>query len=708
MVVPVICFGEANGSITITGSGGTAPYTYTLNPGSVINPSGIFTDLTAGTYTVTIDDANGCTAYTTPGLIIVEPAPLVVDSTESVNISCFGASDGQISIFASGGFTPYTYSIDNGVTFDSLIVHTGLPPSVYHTFIKDSAGCLIPGDTITLTQPPEIIISNESVTDIYTCYGDTTGSLNVIASGGSGLLLYSTDGINWQGTGTFLNLPGGDYQVSVMDVIGCSVKSNILTISQPDEIIAGITIVHSFNGEPGSIHISATGGTGTLEYSINGSSGPYQTDTAFFGLWPGDHYIAVRDENGCLFEETVTLNAIPPLEVDVSYNSILCNGDLTGSIHLISVNGTGIVEYSIDDSSTFQTNGMYENLPAGDYIIFVRDEDRRIFKDTVSIIQPDTILVTSVIIPATCNRYFFDGSITLDLSGGTPGYTYLWSDGSSTEDLTDLEAGFYSVVITDAYNCIYQGIYEVPANTTIIANAGNDTSVCLDEQVILNGSGGVNYFWQPVTGLSNPVIANPVATVSGDITYILTVTEPGGCYDRDSITLGVHPLQGIDAGMNDTVAIGQTIQLNASGGSFDFYSWMPEEGLNDPTIQSPTLTVSEDRIYYVTGTTEYGCKETDSVIITLPSNLFIYSGFTPNGDGINDEWDIDFAEYYPNITVEVYNRWGGQVFHSKGYTSDKRWDGKYKGNDVSTGTYYYVVNLNDGSKPITGHVTIVR
>jgi gliding motility-associated-like protein len=567
---------------------------------------------------------------------------------------------------------------------------------------------LIPGDTIILTQPPEIVIDNESVTDIFTCYGDTTGSLNVSASGGTGSLLYSIDGINWQGSGTFLNLPGGDYQVSVVDNIGCSVSGNNLTINQPDEIIADVTLVHSFNGEPGSIHISATGGTGNLEYSIYGSSGPYQVDTAFNGLWPGDYYIAVRDENGCLYEETVTLEAIPPLEIDVSYNSILCNGDLTGSIHLISVNGTGVVEYSIDDSSTFQTDGMYENLPAGEYMIFVKDEDKRIFKDTVTIVQPETILVTPVIVPATCNRNTYDGSIQLNVSGGTPGYIYQWSNDSSSRDISDLEAGSYSVVITDANNCIYQETFEVDANTTINANAGSDTSVCSGEQVILNGTGGVNYFWQPEAGLSNPVIANPVATVTDEITYVLIATEPGGCYDRDTITLGVHPTPAIDAGSDTTIAAGQTIQLSATGGPFASYSWMPQEGLDDPSASSPILTVTEDMIYYVTGTTEFGCQETDSVIITTASDLVIYTGFTPNGDGINDYWDIDNVIFYPNITVEVYNRWGGQVFSSRGYTSEKRWDGTYKGKDVSIGTYYYVINLNDGSKPITGHVTIIR
>jgi len=167
-------------------------------------------------------------------------------------------------------------------------------------------------------------------------------------------------------------------------------------------------------------------------------------------------------------------------------------------------------------------------------------------------------------------------------------------------------------------------------------------------------------------------------------------------------------LLGIDAGNDTTVATGQTIQLNVSGGPFETYSWVPQEGLDDPTSPTPSLLVSENMVYHVTGISTYGCSESDSLTITTAGNLIIYSGFTPNGDGINDFWDIDNVIYYPNITVEVYNRWGAQVFSSKGYASEKRWDGTYKGKDVPIGTYYYVIQLNDGSKPITGHVTIVR
>jgi gliding motility-associated-like protein len=225
---------------------------------------------------------------------------------------------------------------------------------------------------------------------------------------------------------------------------------------------------------------------------------------------------------------------------------------------------------------------------------------------------------------------------------------------------------------------------------------------------MLNGKGGNIFYWWPENGLSNPSIPNPVATVTDPITYILTTSEPGGCTSKDTITFSVHAAAGIDAGQDTTASKGQWITLQASGGTFISYQWVPEEGLDDPTSQSPTLEVSRSVTYHVIGTTAEGCQESDSVSITLAEGLIIYSGFTPNGDGVNDFWDIDLVEYYPDITVMVYDRWGRQVFYSKGYSSDKRWDGKFNGKDLPTGTYYYVIDLNDGSKPYKGPVTMVR
>ncbi len=706
----VTCTGDNDGAVTVYGSGGTPPYTYTLNPGALANGTGIFTGLAPGTYSVTIDDSKGCPSYTTPGQDITDPPLLLVDSVNHSVITCNGAGNGSIEIFSSGGNAPHTYSINDGGSFDPSPLATGLPPATYYVVVQDDNGCTVQGDTVILADPPPISLDSQLSTDVSSCFGDSTGTISVSASGGTGSLEYSLDSMTWQSTGDFVNLPAGTYTPLVRDSMACTMTFSDELIGQPQAITATITTTTSLNGNPGSITISdAMGGTGTLEFSVDGPGGPFVPDTVF-SEWPGFYDVVIRDANGCTYQETVEVDATPPLEVNVSFTQIDCYNNNNGTISLSDVNGTGTVQYSIDDGATLQTDGNFTNLAEDTYLIYVIDDDMRIYWDTVDIVNPPPFSVSATVTPATCSRFTFDGSIVLSVSGGIPGagYTYLWSNDSTTKDITALEEGTYDVVITDSNQCTYNGSWDVNALTTLIADAGNDTTVCNGAQITLDASGGDIYLWLPETGLSNPGIPDPVATVSDSVTYILTVTEPGGCFDKDTLTLRVHSGRGLDAGQDTTVAAGQTISLFAAGGPYSTYEWQPVSGLDDPASQSPTLTVSVPVTYIVTATTEFGCTESDSVSISLASGLFIYSGFTPNGDGTNDFWEIDFVDYYPNITVEVYDRWGKQVFFSDGYTSDKRWNGKFKGKDLPIGTYYYIINLNDGSEPLRGPVTIVR
>jgi gliding motility-associated-like protein len=707
LVLPVTCYGDTNGSILIAGSGGTPPYIYTLNPGSVSNATGIFNNLVPGTYTITVEDAQACPAHTTPTLEVTEPPPFLVDSVILRDITCGGLNDGVIEFYVSGGTPPYNYSVDNSAFWHTSSAITDLGPGTYITVARAYGGCLTWGDTITLLDPPVLNLDSYTSVDITTCADDSTGSISVSASGGTGTLEYSLDSLIWQPGGDFVNLTAGNYTVLVRDSKACVLSFPTLTIDAPPAIIAVITIGISLNGEPGSITISASGGTGSLEYSIDGPGGPFVTDTVFT-VWPEFYDVVVRDQNGCMYEETVEVPAVPPLEVDVTYTILRCHNDSDATIVLTHLNGTGLVEYSIDDGVNFQPSGSFTNLPGDIYLIHVKDEDRRIYRDTLEIINPDAIDVTATITPATCSHFSYDGAINLNVSGGTPPYTYLWSNDSTGKDLSGLEEGDYTVTITDSSGCQFMDTYSVDANTSLVADAGNDTIVCLGDQISLNGTGGTFFYWWPEEGLSNPTISNPVAMVTELITYVLTTTEPGGCISKDSITLSVHPDLGIDAGQDTTVAKGQSITLHASGGPFVSYQWVPEEGLDNPTSQSPTVIVTQDITYHVIGATSTGCQESDSISISTASGFVIYSGFTPNGDGINDFWDIDFAEYYPNIIVMVYDRWGRQVFFSEGYSSDKRWDGKFKGKDVPAGTYYYVIDLKNDSDPYTGPVTIVR
>lgn len=707
IISPVTCFGDTDGSIEIRGSGGTAPYNYTLNPGAVSNTTGIFTSLPPGTYTVSVEDTQACPSYTTPGLDVLEPAPFLIDSVEPTDITCGGLSDGMVEIIASGGLLPYSYSADDGFSWDTSSTITGLGPGNYVTVVRAASGCLAWGDTITLLDPPVLNLDTYTATDITTCAGDSAGTISVSASGGTGSLEFSLDSMNWQSNGDFVNQPAGTYIALVRDSKACVLAFPPLTIDEPPAIIATITTETSLNGQPGSITISASGGTGSLEYSTYGPDGPFVADTVF-SVWPEFYDVVVQDQNTCTFEDTVEVTATPPLEVDVAFTLIDCHNDNDATITLTHLNGTGTVLYSIDDGVTFQASGTYTDLAGGIYLVHVKDDDRRIFRDTIEITNPETLAATADITSATCSHFTYDGAVALTVTGGRPPYSYQWSNDSTNEDLAGLEEGIFSVTITDTSNCQFMDTYTVPAITPLVADAGNDTTVCGGAEVTLKGSGGTLFLWWPEDGLSNPAIANPVATVTESVTYVLTTTEPGGCISKDTITLSVHADLGIYAGQDTTLAEGQSLTLHASGGPFASYHWLPEEGLDNPTSQSPSLMVSQDITYVVTGATTEGCQESDSIMVTVASGLVIYSGFTPNDDGRNDLWDIDFVAYYPNIVVMVYDRWGRQVFYSEGYSSEKRWDGRFNGEKLPIGTYYYVVDLKDGSKPLKGPVTIVR
>jgi gliding motility-associated-like protein len=207
-------------------------------------------------------------------------------------------------------------------------------------------------------------------------------------------------------------------------------------------------------------------------------------------------------------------------------------------------------------------------------------------------------------------------------------------------------------------------------------------------------------------------MADPVTLgITGNTTFVVTITEEVsiyGCYNKDSIVVTLFPQTGIVA-MDDTFAItGTSVQLEATGGPFTNYRWEPETGLDNPAIYNPIATPRESIRYYVYATSEYGCIETDSVFVEVIENLKAYNAFSPNGDGINDYFEIENSERFPEMRVDIYNRWGQLLYSTVGYGSNSWWDGNSSGAEAPVGTYYYVIIPYSGARPITGNVTIIR
>jgi gliding motility-associated-like protein len=704
------CGGFTDGSISLNVTGGTLPYTFTLAAPATVNSTGTFGGLGDGTYNISVTDAGGCGPVPAGPFVLSSPPALAQDSIVSTEIICSGDNNASLKLYVSGGTPAYQYSIDNQATFQPGNTFTSLAPATYQLSVLDANNCAINLGSVTFTDPAPITVVTETSANINTCFGDATGSLEYTLSGGVGSFSYSLDGLNWQPTGAFNGLTANTYTVQAVDNRGCSRPSGTLTITQPAAISATITTTPDIDAfTKGSITISgATGGTGTLEYSITGPAGPFSAQTVYTGLDDGSYPVVIRDANGCTYQENVVITQVPPLNVTFTIDHVSCFGANDGTITITVTNATGIPEYSIDDSATWSTSNTFSPLTPGSYTLVVRDELNRYYKNTVTVNEPVAITIFSSITPASCSSLSGDGSINVTVIGATGTKTYMWSNGAITEDLVNVDAGTYVLTVTDQNSCSTSSTITLPGVTNVTAFAGNDTSLCLGGLFQLEGTGGTTALWSPPTGLSATGIYNPVATIDSSISYVLTVEGLNDCTDRDTITITLIPSAGLNAGNDTTILKDASVTITTTGGPYTNYNWSPPAGVSDITSPAPVISPLASTTYIVSALNESGCTDTDTITIRIAENLVVYSAFSPNGDGSNDFFDIDNASAYPDIIVEVYARWGEKLFSSKGYADDQRWDGTYKGKDVPIGTYYYIIVPFGGAEPITGPVTIIR
>lgn len=236
--------------------------------------------------------------------------------------------------------------------------------------------------------------------------------------------------------------------------------------------------------------------------------------------------------------------------------------------------------------------------------------------------------------------------------------------------------------------------------------ASNQT-ICHSTKTTLTatGKGGRLEWYSSVSG-GNPIhVGNSFTTpvLTSTTTYYVQEVASSCASERRLVTVTV-PAPSANAGMDQTLMLGRTVQLQASGGAT--YSWSPAEGLSNPNIANPYAKPEKTTTYTVTVTNEAGCVSTDEVTITVQQLVYVPNTFTPNQDGVNDVWEILNIEQYPNCKVQVFNQWGNTVFSSEGYKLP--WDGRQNGKELPIATYYYLIQLGNQEKPLSGSVTIVK
>jgi gliding motility-associated-like protein len=217
----------------------------------------------------------------------------------------------------------------------------------------------------------------------------------------------------------------------------------------------------------------------------------------------------------------------------------------------------------------------------------------------------------------------------------------------------------------------------------------------------IRGTGGYYGKGININGLFNPKLVKP-----GIDTLLYTFTTAIGCAGSKMQTIKVLPLPSVNAGSDKFISANETVVLNGSGNGINF-SWSPLISITNANTASPVVSPANSITYTLTVTSSDGCKATDEAEVKVFSKLNIPNAFTPNNDGLNDTWKIPLIENYGNdISVQIFNRYGQTVFYSKGYTSP--WDGRFKGEPLSSGTYTYLINLGKGKQPASGFVILIR
>ncbi len=370
----VVCNGGNDGSITITPSGGSGTYSYSKDNGVSFPGSGasfIFSSLTSATYPIVVRDGNGCQFSTS--VVVTQPA-LVSFTNVKTDVICNGASDGTITVTTSGGNGVYTYSKDNGATFQGSNVFLSLSIATYQVIVKDGNNCLSAASGITIGQPSIVTFTNGS-TNPTTCSPGNEGTITIAAAGGNGTYQYSNDnGATFQLSNAFTGLAAGSYQVIVRDINGCLSAMNVVALTAP----GGLTFtsvkqdVVCNGGLTGSITLTASGGSGGNQFSKNGGT-TFQVSNIFSGLAAGTYPMIVLDNLGCQFSASVIINE-PSAVTFTSVNvNLTCNGSGNGSITITPSGGNNVYQYSKDNGATFQLGSSFSSLAAAIYQVAVKD-----------------------------------------------------------------------------------------------------------------------------------------------------------------------------------------------------------------------------------------------------------------------------------------------------------------------------------------------
>lgn len=615
--------GDGTGAIDITITQAAQPYIVSWSTGATTED---ISGLSAGTYTITVTDANQCVEIVNIN-VGNNTMGLTISSNQISNENC-GNADGAVDITVAGGTLPYTFSWDNGATTEDI---ANLVGGNYVVTITDGNGCTFNATYAIVNNTGNLaattIITNESC-------ANGAGGINLTVTGNAGTLSYLWS--NGATTQDISGLSAGLYSCVITDANGCVLNTpSYNVINESSTLLLTSTVINNenCNNAQGSIDITIQGGTTPITYLW--STGATTEDIS--GLSAGTYSCTITDANGCSVS-TGNLNLFnAPGNLNVSTDFVtdeIC-GNNAGAIYVTTTGGTTPITYFWSNGSTSED---ISGLVAGAYTLTVTDSNGCVFNHNETVVNTSGTLQldNAVVTDENCNNS--TGAIDVFVSGGTIPYTYVWSNGATTQDISGLSAGNYSIDITDANGCRVSGLYTVNNNTSTLAVTSQGTA-----ENCSNGTGAIDLTVSggatPYTYLWNTGATTEDLTGIAGGTYSCTITDNSGCVIlTGSITINNNPGSLVVTNTTTDESCGDasgSVTLTASGGATPYsYVWSPN------VSTAPIANGLSAGMYIYTVADANGCTVIDSAEIFNNSGTLSLDNVTVNdemcGNGIGD------------------------------------------------------------------------
>ncbi len=684
--------GASNGSVILGAvTGGTGPYLYYFNGGGFTTTT-TYNNLAAGSYTLAVQDANGC-IFNAPDILISNIGGPTSVVTTPADATC-GQSDGSITIGAvTGGVAPYTYDLNHTGVFTGTTVYNNLAAGSYTVSVKDFNGCIFTatpttinstgGPTVTITNPAAICASGTvDITAAAVTAGSTAGLTYTYFTDAAGTVPLATPAAITS---------GGTYYIVGTTAAGCaSAPAQVVVTVRTGATAIAVTPTNAGCGASnGSVILGAvTGGAGPYLYNFNG--GGFTGTTTYNNLAAGSYTLVVQDVNGCTFTApSVSIsNTGAATAVAIAPTDATC-GQNNGSITIGAVTG-GVAPYTYQlNTGGYSNTTVYNNLIAGAYTVSVKDVNGCIFTSPVTTINNVNNAVTPVFdaignlcqnstapaLPLTSNNGIAGTWNAAVINTGKTGptvYTFTPTNNPCAAPVT------LTVTVTTA-----------PVSTT-------KTSLCLNQ---------LPFTW------NGQLYSQPG-------TYTQTFPRTTGCDSIATLILTVDDTKLPTRYPTITTTPNTPTQLQARqlGSNFDYF-WTPPTGLNSVSIYNPIFTFGQDQEYQITMVSDQGCSVTDTLLVKvngsgpagITSDLFVPNAWTPNNDGVNDKL-FPLTENVTKLNFfRVFNRWGQLMFETS--TIGDGWDGVFNGKPMMMDTYTWTaeaVGIDGKTFRRSGNAVLIR